>query len=244
MSSSTDRIADLEAALGVEFRRRDLLERALVHRSYLNERPGQATGSNERLEFLGDSVLGFVVAEYLYDSFPELPEGELTSLRARLVRQSTLDHVAARLGLGSLLVLGRGEETTGGRERARLRSSAFEALVGALYLDQGLDAVRSLIVRLLQPELTAALADRSTKDAKSLLQEATQAAAAGTPTYSVAAAEGPDHARRFVVEVWVGERVLATGSGRSKQEAEMAAARQALAAWDSTPGSGPSRSAG
>jgi ribonuclease-3 len=229
----SDRLLDLEAALGVSFERRDLLERALVHRSYLNERADYSLGSNERLEFLGDAVLGFVVANHLYHSFPEMPEGELTALRARLVRQPTLDRVATRLGLGEHLALGRGEETTGGRSRSRLRASAFEALVGALFLDQGLETARELVIRELEPELALALASRSTKDDKSLLQEVTQAEAGVAPTYETVAEEGPHHARRFVVEVRAGERVLAEGSGSSKQEAEMAAAHEALRAWQS-----------
>lgn len=231
MSRSSERFADLEAALGVVFRRRDLLERALVHRSYLNERTDYTLGSNERLEFLGDAVLGFVVAEYLYHAFPEMPEGELTALRARLVRQSSLDRVAERLGIGEHLALGRGAETTGGRSRSRLRASAFEAIVGALFLDQGLEAARGLAIRELRPELDLALASQSTKDDKSLLQEVTQAESGQAPTYHTVAEEGPHHARRFVVEVRLGERMLAEGAGWSKQEAEMAAAHAALAAW-------------
>lgn len=231
MSRSSERFADLEAALGVVFRRRDLLERALAHRSYLNERQDYTLGSNERLEFLGDAVLGFVVAEYLYHSFPEMPEGELTALRARLVRQASLDRVAERLEIGQHLALGRGAETTGGRSRSRLRASAFEAIVGALLLDQGLEAARSLAVRELRPELDLALASQSTKDDKSLLQEFTQAETGQAPTYNTVAEEGPHHARRFVVEVRLGERVLAGGTGWSKQEAEMAAAYSALASW-------------
>jgi len=231
LSRSSERFADLEAALGVSFRRRDLLERALAHRSYLNERQDYTLGSNERLEFLGDSVLGFVVAEYLYHSFPEMPEGELTAFRARLVRQASLDRVAERLGIGQYLALGRGAETTGGRSRSRLRASAFEAIVGALFLDQGLEAARALAVRELRPELDLALASQSTKDDKSLLQEATQAETGQAPTYNTVAEEGPHHARRFVVEVRLGERVLAGGTGWSKQEAETAAAHAALASW-------------
>ena len=221
----------LEAALGVSFHRRDLLERALVHRSYLNERTDYTLGSNERLEFLGDAVLGFVVAEHLYHAFPEMPEGELTALRAQLVQQSSLDRVAERLGIGEHLALGRGAETTGGRSRSRLRASAFEAIVGALFLDQGLEAARGLAIRELRPELDLALARQSTKDDKSLLQEVTQAENGQAPTYHTVAEEGPQHARRFVVEVRLGERVLAEGAGWSKQEAEMAAAHAALAAW-------------
>lgn len=236
MSKSTERFADLESALGASFHRRDLLERALVHRSYLNERPNYILGSNERLEFLGDAVLGFVVAEYIYHSFPEMPEGELTVLRARLVRQSTLDRIAVRLGIGKYLALGRGEETTGGRSRSRLLASAFEALVGALFLDQGLEPTRALVLRELRPEIELALESRSTKDDKSLLQELTQAKAGQAPTYHTIGEEGPHHARRFVVEARLGERVLAKGSGWSKQEAEMAAAHEALAAWTDSAG--------
>jgi ribonuclease III len=231
LSSSSERFSDLEAALGVRFRRRDLLERALTHRSYLNERQDYTLGSNERLEFLGDAVLGFVVAEYLYHSFPEMPEGELTALRARLVMQASLDRVAERLGIGEHLLLGRGAETAGGRSLSRLRASAFEAILGALFVDQGLEAARALASRELRPELDIALASQSTKDDKSLLQEITQAETGRAPTYCTVAEEGPHHARRFVVEARLGDQVLAEGAGWSKQEAEMAAAHAALTSW-------------
>ena len=215
----------------VVFGRKDLLQRALVHRSYLNENPGYALGSNERLEFLGDAVLGFVVAEHLYHAFPEMPEGELTNYRAALVRLRTLARVAERLDLGRFLFLGKGEEASGGRERASLLARSLEAVIGASFLDQGLDATRAFILRLLSPELERIMGEDAAKDDKSRLQELAQAETGLTPAYHTVASLGPDHAKVFVVEVRLGERVLAEGRGRSKQEAEQVAARAALGNW-------------
>ena len=213
------------------FSRKDLLQRAFVHRSYLNENPGYVLGSNERLEFLGDAVLGFVVAEHLYHVFPEMPEGDLTNFRAALVRSRALAHVAEGLGLGGFLFLGRGEEASGGRARPSLLAATFEAVVGAIFLDQGLEAARGFVLRLLAPELERVQREDATKDDKSRLQEVAQAETGLTPTYRTIASLGPDHARVFVVEVSLGQRVLAEGRGRSKQEAEQVAARNALDNW-------------
>lgn len=218
----------LAATLGYRFRRPGLLLDALTHTSYAAEHPALEVVSNERLEFLGDAVLGLIASDQLYARFPAAPEGELTTLRAALVRASALADLARRVDLGPYLRLGRGEETTGGRERELLLARAMEAVIGALYLDGGMRAARRFLEPLLSRELEGALAQREVKDAKSLLQERAQAQLGITPTYRVAAEEGPSHARRFVVEALVGEHVIGRGEGSSKRQAEQAAARNAL----------------
>ncbi len=187
--------------------------------------------SNERLEFLGDAVLGFVVADYLHEKFPSLPEGELTSLRAALVRAETLARVAKALELGEYLLLSRGESATGGRGRQKILSQTLEALIGVIFLDQGLQVAQDFILRTLEPELKRVQEEKLAKDFKSRLQELTQAKWQLTPTYRTISAVGPDHAKIFTVEVLVGTRALAQGSGRSKQEAQQDAARKALEGW-------------
>lgn len=215
----------LEATLGYHFREPALLVEALTHRSALHGAPGV---SYERLEFLGDAVLGFVAAEYLFHRFPDRPEGDLTALRALLVRTSTLAAWARALDLGRLLRLGRGvvPET---RHRPRILASAFEALLGALLLDGGLEHVRAF----LQPRLAARVADAAElqKDYKSRLQELAQGTLQLTPTYHVVATTGPDHARSYTIAVHVGDEELATGQGPSKRSAEQDAARRALDCW-------------
>ncbi len=226
--SDSDNLKALEETLGLEFDDKSLLQQAFVHRSYINENPGFKLQSNERLEFLGDAVLGFVVAENLYRLFPDLSEGALTSMRAALVRSETLARVGRRLGLGAYLFLGRGEEAAGGRLRPTILASTFEALLGALLLDRGLDACRHFILTTLQDELARVVREKSSKDYKSRLQETTQGRWQLTPTYRTIAVEGPDHDRIFTVEVLVGGKPLAQGTGRNKQAAEQDAARQAL----------------
>jgi ribonuclease-3 len=221
-------LAQLQAALGLQFDDKSILEQAFVHRSYLNENLGFHLQSNERLEFLGDSVIGFVVAEYLFRLFPTLSEGVLTSLRAAVVRAETLANVASRLQLGDYLFLGRGEESSGGRTRTGLLASTYEALVGAVLIDQGFEAARRFITSTLQNELARVVRDSAAKDAKSRLQEITQAKWQLTPSYRTVGAEGPDHHRVFTVEVIVGERVLGNGTGSTKRAAEQQAAATAL----------------
>lgn len=223
-----DDLLQLEQALGLQFDDKSLLQQAFVHRSYLNENPGFKLGSNERLEFLGDAVLGFVVAEHLYQLLPDLPEGALTSLRAALVKSETLARMARRLGLGAYLFLGKGEEASGGRTRPTILASTFEALVGAILLDQGLDASRRFVLSNLQDELARAVREKSEKDFKSRLQELAQGRWQVTPTYRTVSAEGPDHERIFTVEVLLAGKPVSQGVGRNKQSAEQDAARQAL----------------
>lgn len=221
--------ADLERALGVTFRDRRVLQQALAHRSYVHERPDVQT-SNERLEFLGDAFLGFVIADELYRRFPDLPEGHLTRLRTALVRKETLAEVAASLGLGDFMYLGRGEAREGGRQRATNLSRGLEAVVGAVLVDQGYDAARVWLLQLLASAIERLAEQGPPADEKSRIQEVVQAGGRPSPVYRVVEATGPDHRRAFVVEVVVGDEVLGRGAGRSKRAAEREAARAALAA--------------
>jgi len=221
----------LEDTLGLVFHDKSLLLQVFVHRSYLHENPDSVLPSNERLEFLGDAILGFVVAEYLYQRGPEMSEGDLTSLRSALVRTEALAEFARQLNLGQYLLLSRGEETSGGRDRQATLARTCEALVGTLYLDQGLAATRDVILRLVQPALEDVLHNRLDKDDKSRLQEMAQGELQLTPLYRTVRTSGPDHAREFTIGVWVGERLIGEGTGRSKQTAEQAAARHALERW-------------
>ncbi len=218
----------LEEQLQVEFYDYDLLRCALTHRSFLNENPNAGAKDNERLEFLGDAVLDFVVGSYLYQRFPEMDEGELTSLRAALVRARTLADFARELELGVYLRLGYGEAENGGRERTPTLCAAFEAVVGAIYLDQGVDAVTPLVERLVAPALDHILAESLHKDAKSEFQVWAQGKFNVTPRYHVISTEGPDHAKLFTVQARLGEQVWGAGRGRSKQEAAQVAALQAM----------------
>jgi ribonuclease-3 len=221
-------IVSLQNLLGVKFGDPALLEQALVHSSYLNEYPGEIRVSNERLEFLGDAVLGLVVAEKLYQDFPDLTEGEMTKIRAILVRRETLAKVAGGLKLGDYLYLGKGEEATGGRGKPANLAGAFEAVIAAVYFDQGMIAVKKLVLRLLAGEFEQVLGRRGEVDYKSRLQELVQAQHSSPPVYRTIQATGPDHDKLFIVEVLLEDRVLGKGSGKSKKLAEVDAARDAL----------------
>lgn len=223
-----EEISELTHNLGIQFHDPSLLVRALTHRSYLNENPEKALEDNERLEFLGDAVLDFVVGAYLYDRFPQMDEGELTSLRAALVRAKTLAAFARQMDVGIHLRLGYGEAENGGRERTPLLCAAFEAIVGAIYLDQGLAPVRILVEGLAAPALQEIMAESLHKDAKSEFQVWAQAQYNITPRYHVIDSTGPDHAKIFTIEVLVGDTPWGQGSGRSKQRAAQAAAAAAL----------------
>lgn len=232
--------AALEKALGHPFRDAGLLARALVHRSAPNERPETCPASNERLEFLGDSVLDLVVAEALYRRFPDATEGTLTRYKAALVSELALADVARSLRLGPHLVLGRGEEETGGRDKPSILSDALEAVIGAVYLDGGAEAAEAMILRLLADMLDAVQVTGAPRgDYKTALQEWTQGRGLGLPAYRLAATEGPDHARRYTVEVALKDEVLGTGAGHSKREAERLAARSALDHLEALPPGAP-----
>ena len=220
---------ELEAAVGYTFRDLRTLQRAMVHRSYLHDVPDFPLGSNERLEFLGDAVLGFLVARWLYLRHPDKQEGELTALRGALVRLTRLSAWAALIDLGAYLYLSRGEEIQGGRGRATITGRAFEALLGALYLDGGLRVVERVLKRFLAATSESDIAEALRADYKSLLQRQVQSIFKTPPVYRLAGTSGPAHQRLFHMEVWSGERLLGAGEGRNKQQAEQAAAQTALA---------------
>lgn len=228
--------ASLQRTLGYTFKNPALLQQALVHTSYVNERPGRGLESNERLEFLGDAVLGIVVAHRLYELRPQSPEGELTVLRAWLVRQSTLARWARSLGVGPHLLLGRGEARGGGRDRPALLSRGFEAVIGAVYLDGGLDAARGVLLPFVNREVESGFSPQRVVDAKSRLQQVTQARFESTPLYTLVEHSGPGHAPVFVVEVRAGPEIVARGTGHSKRAAQQAAAHAALQQMDVTEG--------
>ncbi|MCU0508167.1 MAG: ribonuclease III [Anaerolineae bacterium] len=209
-----------------------MLRTALTHRSYLNEHGDVDWEDNERLEYLGDAVLDFLLADYLFEKFPNAPEGELTALRAALVRRETLSRLASRLDIGNALLMGHGEVETGGRGRPATLCAAFEAVVGALYLDKDLTAVAEFVLPMMQEELGGARVEVTDKDPKSRLQELAQAALGVTPRYRTVSAEGPDHAKVFHVEVSIGDTVYGEGEGPSKQLAAQSAAVDALARED------------
>jgi len=223
-----EELAAVQQVLGVSFNDPLLLRQALIHGSFSNENPVLAPIPNERLEFLGDAVLGLVVAARLYLDFPHFSEGEMTRLRAVLVRRDTLARVARSIGLGSYLYLGKGEDATDGRNKAANLAGALEAVIGAVYLDQGLETVTDFINRLLDAELAKAVSKRSDANYKSELQELLQAREQKTPSYHVVETSGPDHDKRFTVEVRLGDTILGRGSGKSKKAAETAAAETVL----------------
>lgn len=227
MSQVFDSVRAFESAAGLSFADKTLLQRALTHRSLVNEAPDFLVGDNERLEFLGDAVLDFLVAEFLYHRFPEQSEGALTNMRAALVRRETLARFARQIDLGRYLLMGRGEEESGGRKRPATLCAAFEALVGAIYLDQDLTAVRNFIRPFIEPELDQVLQEALDKDAKSRLQEWSQAHLGATPVYRTTEERGPDHAKTFTVQVLIAGVVYGEGEGPSKQAAAQAAALRA-----------------
>jgi len=222
-------IADLQKKLGIVFIEPGLLRQALVHSSYINENPAAVPGHNERLEFLGDAVLGLVAAGELYRSFPDLSEGELTRLRAALVRRDTLARVARSVDLGSFLLMGKGEESGGGRGKSTNLAGALEAVVAAVYLDAGLDAAGDMVARLFASEWPKLSGPEAVIDFKSRLQEIVQSRFQRTPLYRLVSETGPHHDMIFTVDVSVNSEVLGQGSGRSKKLAETEAARAALA---------------
>lgn len=231
-------ITELEVVLGVTFRDRSLLMQAMVHRSYLHEHPDSAMPSNERLEFLGDAVLGLIVAEHVYHRYPEMDEGAMTSIRAAVVKAPALAQLAASLHLGDHLLMSRGEEAGGGRTRPTNLARTFEALIGAMLIDQGLDTTRSFTIAQVHETLGEIVRQRLDRDDKSLLQELVQGLLGITPTYRIIGTSGPDHEPLFTAEVRAGEQLLGSGSGRSKREAEQLAAAEGLTRMNGLPPSG------
>jgi ribonuclease III len=204
-----------------------LLDLAFIHRSYLNESK-DVEESNERLEFLGDSILSFIVSDHLYKTYPKFDEGILTNLRSLLVNTKSLAKKAKELNFGASLKLSRGEEDSGGRENDSLLANTFEAVIGALFLDQGIEAVRTFLHTVLIPEVEEYVKRKVFKDPKSLLQEYVQARKQNSPVYKVLHEEGPAHAKQFTIGVFVGDNQVGEGKGKSKQDAEEQAAEQAL----------------
>ncbi len=219
---------EVEKNIGVHFNNQALLTQALIHRSFLNETKIKGLQSNERLEFLGDAVLAFWVSQQIYQQFPSFPEGQLTFVRTHLVRTETLTSLAKKLQLGKYLLMSKGEEMGGGRENPLLLANTFEALVGAIFLDQGIEAVSRFLETHFRPLLKAVTSPEALKDNKSLLQELVQAKGHPSPVYRLISATGPDHLRTFTMGVFLEEKLLAEGTSHSKQGAEEAAAKKAL----------------
>lgn len=223
-------MSGIEDRLGYRFRDRALLSQALTHRSHAHETAQGAAADYERLEFLGDSLLGFLVSEWLWRADSEADEGALSLRRQSVVRTETLAETARSLGLGEELLVGRGEETTGGRDKSSILADAFEAVLGAIFLDGGVRPARTFVRRHLRAALAATALSRDAEaDAKTRLQERTQARLRRTPTYRIVSTTGPAHALRFEAEVMIGDDVLGAGAGSSRKQAEQEAARDALA---------------
>lgn len=218
----------LEKRLNIVFKNKDLLTQAFIHRSYLNENPRVTLGNNERLEFLGDAVLELAVTEFLYVKYPSESEGKLTSWRAALVNTKMISSVAQKLGFGDFLLLSRGEAKESGKSRQYILANTFEAFIGGLHLDQGYGACVRFIDKNLLVELPKIIDQQLYKDAKSHFQEIAQEKLKITPVYQVLEEQGPDHAKYFVVGVYLGQEFVAKGGGYSKQEAEEETAKQAL----------------
>lgn len=225
LPSGLKRILD---ELGIDLGMGELLQRALTHASWAHEQADPAAADNERLEFLGDAVVGLAVSEHLFTRFPDLSEGDLARMRAAVVKEGSLAAAARRLGLGEALRMGRGAERTGGRQRDSVLADAFEAVMGGVYLTCGWKAAQRVVLAALGPELNDVARTRAPADAKSALQELLQAQAGGLPSYRVVLESGPPHEKRFEAEVLFQGKVLGRGSGRSKRAAEQAAAAEAL----------------
>ena len=220
-------ISSLEKKLNIKFKNQDLLQQSLVHRSYINENPDFRLDHNERLEFLGDAVLELAVTEYLYRKYPN-PEGELTSWRASLVNAKMLADIAQNLGINDFLLLSKGESKDTGRARQCILADAFEAVIGAIYLDQGYESVCQFIEQEVIKELPVILKKKTYRDPKSTFQEKAQERAGVTPIYEVLKEWGPDHSKQFLVGVYLNQELVAQGEGLSKQEAQSKAAEEAL----------------
>lgn len=217
-----------------DFKNKLLLDTALTHRSALNEKKSDAIVSNERLEFLGDAVLELSTTKFLFDKFPDEPEGVLTAYRSSLVKTTTLARIAIKLELNKMLYMSKGEEATGGRSNVGILADVTEAVLGALYIDQGITAVDKLLQEILFPEISSIIENKLYKDAKSYLQEVVQAKNLETPTYQVISEVGPDHDKEFTVTATIGDKVVGRGTGKSKQQAQQAAAIESLKKFDAS----------
>jgi ribonuclease-3 len=225
----TSDFSELEKRLNISFKNKDLLTQAFCHRSYLNENPNFKLSHNERLEFLGDAVLELIVTEHIYNNYPDKPEGEMTSWRASLVNANTLFEVAQEINFNEYVLLSQGEEKENGRSKKYILADTFEAFVGSLYLDQGYEACRKFLEKyLINNKLEEIIEKKLYKDPKSMFQEKAQEIEFVTPTYQTIEESGPDHMKRFVVGVFLGNELIAKGEGASKHEAEINAATHAL----------------
>ena len=220
--------SQLQKQLSIKFEDVNLIKQAFVHRSYLNENPAFELNHNERLEFLGDAVLELAVTEYLYKNYPDLAEGEMTNLRAALVNTQMLAKISERLNFNDFLYLSKGEAKEIGRGRQYILANTFESFIGAVYLDTGYQTSRDFIFKILIPELDDIIKNKLWRDAKSLFQEAAQERVGVTPTYEVLEESGPDHAKKFVIGVYLEKELVARGEGLSKNEAQQKAAENAL----------------
>lgn len=218
----------IEQNIGIRFRDRSLLTRALSHSSYVYEKGMPYAAGNERLEFLGDSILGMVVSEHIFNTYPEHPEGKLSKIKSVVVSKKILARSANTLDLGAFVLLGRGEVLSGGRQRRSLLANVFEGLIGAIFLDQGMEVAKEFILKHLKEEVEPAALGQSIRDHKSELQEIAQRRSGQVPRYRVTDVVGPDHNRVFEVEVHVDNSIVGSGSGRSKKSAEQKAAEAAL----------------
>ena len=221
-------LKQVEKILGISFKNLDLLNQALTHRSYLNEHPQFTLGHNERLEFLGDAVLELVISEYLFKNYPKRPEGELTSFRSAVVKTETLAQASRTLNLGQYLKMAKGEADTGGHDKDYLLANMFEAIIGAIYMDQGYNTSKSFILSQLKPVLKNIIANRLDIDAKTKFQEIAQQIFKETPKYVLVSQKGPDHQRIFVMAVRVKNKTYGIGEGKTKQKAEEQAAEAAI----------------
>jgi len=219
---------DFEKKIRTTFSDKNLLKQAFIHRSFINENPGTGMSHNERLEFLGDAVLELIVTDFLYKKYPGYTEGELTALRSALVNAITISEVASKLGMNDYLLLSKGESKDNGKARQYILANTYEALVGAIYLDQGYKTVESFIAKTLLPHTEEIVSKKLWRDAKSLVQEKAQEFVNVTPSYKVLHETGPDHDKHFTVGICFGRELIAEGKGKSKQEAEQSAATNAL----------------
>lgn len=227
MTTKIENVEKLQGLIGVEFKDESLLTLAFVHKSYVNEHPEQKE-YNERLEFLGDAVLELAVTDFLYRQYPEEPEGKLTNWRSALVKGKNLAKVSTELGLGEFLLLSKGEEQSGGREKEYILANTMEALIGAIYLDQGYDTANAFILRHITAYLAEIIKQGLHIDSKSKVQEIAQDRINITPRYQLISESGPDHDKTFVMGIYFGDKLAGQGEGRSKQDSEQAAAQNAL----------------
>lgn len=225
-----EKFTAFEEKIGYVFSNKNLLKQAFTHRSFINENPKSGLQHNERLEFLGDAVLELVVTDYLFKVYPEHTEGDLTAYRSAIVNAVIIGEVASRLGMNDCLLLSKGESRDIGRARQTILANTYESYTGALYLDQGYESCRVFITKTLLPELETIIKNKSWKDPKSRLQEESQGRLGITPSYSVLASVGPDHDKHFTIGVYFGDKKIAEGKGKSKQEAQQSAAEEALKA--------------